>query len=120
VELQSGVATLASTAITSSKSTTPAAGASGANGTATATTLSGPVIPIPQTKPMRFEDPETVADAIGGLKPTQTQALVASNTSWRGIRVVGADYFNQILDQQDSVTGRAPAAVDIATTPPTP
>jgi hypothetical protein len=52
---------------------------------------------------MQFEDPETVADAVGALKPTQTQPLVAVNNLSRGIRVVGADYFNQILDQQNGL-----------------
>ena len=119
-QLQSGVATLASTATTTSAKAMPATATSVTNGGAAGITLSGPIIPIPQTRPLRFEDPETVADAGGGLKPTQVQSLVAVNSSSNGIRVVGASYFNQILDQQESATAPAPVPLGDAIPTPTP
>ena len=60
-------------------------------------------VPIPQLRADRFEDPETLANAAGDLHPLALPAAppaIASQISASGIRVVGADYYNQILDQQ--------------------
>jgi hypothetical protein len=56
--------------------------------------------PIPQQRPMQFEDPETLANAMGDITPGHVKMAQASTITRAGIRVVGADYFNLILDQQ--------------------
>lgn len=60
-------------------------------------------VPMPQLRPNRFEDPETLANAAGDLHPQALPAAppaTASLISSSGIRVVGASYYNQTLDQQ--------------------
>ena len=100
-QLQSGVATLASTAISPSPTKASVTTAS-TNAPAAPGTAAGPAIPIPQQRPLRLEDPETMANVGGALKPSGVEPLIAARLSSHGMRIVGAEYFNQILDQQAS------------------
>src|ERR1044072_1510857 len=116
-QLQSGVATLASTSTTATTTKTLTT-TTGTPTTVSATAApSGPAIPIPQLRRTPFEDPETAANALGRLQATRIAPLIPSTVSPTGIRIVGAGYFNQILDQQ-AATG--PGLVAAPTTVPPP
>jgi len=116
-QLQSGVATLASTSTTATTTKTLTT-TTGTPTTVSATAApSGPAIPIPQLRRTPFEDPETAANALGRLQATRIEPLIASTVSPTGIRIVGAGYFNQILDQQAAA---APGLVPAPTTVPPP
>jgi hypothetical protein len=112
-QLQSGVAALVSRAPAPATSTTATPAAQPPRA---ATAPSGDPLAIPQARPRRFEDPETTANAAGGLDPGATEALVASTGVNNGMRIVGAGYYNLILEQQ-ARADRAPATAAPATQP---
>jgi hypothetical protein len=92
-ELQSGIESL----LSKTSATAPSGPAK---------TASGDPIAIPHVRPTPFEDPETLANAAGELhpqaaaKPAVTATADASGRTGSNIRVVGAAYYNQILQQQ--------------------
>jgi hypothetical protein len=57
------------------------------------------VVPIPQLRPRQSEDPETLRNTAGRLQP-QPLLVRPAGAGPRGMRVVGADYYNLILQQQ--------------------
>ena len=115
-QLQSNVATLtASTAGSSVGSPQTALISTAPTGPTLA--RNGDPVPIPHVAQNRFEDPETLANTAGNLNPLTAIAPVATaSTGLNGIRVVGAGYYNDILDQQPttSVAPTAPAAASSA------
>jgi hypothetical protein len=80
--------------------------------TTAASTAPTPSVPRPALRPPRFEYPETLANLSGGLAPSPL-AVVDAGPRRDGIRVVGAGYFNAILEQQQRAAG-GPAAPAVA------
>jgi hypothetical protein len=68
--------------------------------TAAAATAPKTPLPIPQRRPVPSEDPETLANALGNITPRSLAVAAAPTLSPSGIRVVGAGYYNLILQQQ--------------------
>jgi hypothetical protein len=74
---------------------------------AAATASGGPAapktpLPIPLPRPNPFEDPETLANAMGDLELRSLAVAKAPSVTPNGIRVVGAGYYNLILEQQQA------------------
>jgi hypothetical protein len=58
--------------------------------------------PTPRAAPHVTDDPETLANRQGGIDPGAVEAApVAAHSSARPVRVVGAGYYNKILEEQE-------------------
>jgi hypothetical protein len=80
------------------------------------TSLAKQLIPTPQARPVRFEDPETMANARGDLEPRPI-SIADVATGLNGVRMVGAGYFNLILEQFGEVTDETPPQATVSLTP---
>jgi hypothetical protein len=56
--------------------------------------------PVPQQRLRPTEDPETMSNRHGSLDPGRVEAVARAGSHAAGIRVVGAGYYNDILDEQ--------------------
>ncbi len=91
-QLQDGVASL-STAWANRPGTTTAAG------TTVAAVAPKDPVPTPVLRGARLEDPETLANFRGDIQPAPVLFASAPGNTRNGIRVVGAGYYNTMLDQ---------------------
>src|SRR5262249_24609855 len=91
-QLQSGIATLGA-------GDTPAS--VDAMSSIIAPPASATPIPVPQLRPSaQGEDPETLADRVGGPPPPARQVVNSMSRTENGIRIGGAEYYESILRQQ--------------------
>jgi hypothetical protein len=63
---------------------------------------------LPQLRPRRFEDPETLANAAGDIRPQSVPQSATMAEGSGGVRIVGAGYYNMLLEQQRALAPPSP------------
>jgi hypothetical protein len=61
---------------------------------------SATLVALPQPRPRWSEDPETLANAAGALRLEPIAAAIGATEKATGMRIVGAGYYNTLLDLQ--------------------
>jgi hypothetical protein len=80
-----------------------------------ATVVIAALVAVPQLRPRMSEDPETLANAGGNLRPRPVEQPAVARAAGAGPRIVGAGYYNLMLEQQPRAL---PVPASLVTSPP--